>query len=127
MIDLDTLADRWIQAKKTESKAVEERRRLEDEIAARLDVSESFEGTLHAGSAYDIKVTARMTRKVDSDLVQEIAAEHGLADHLSHLFRWKAEVDAKTWANADERITKPLEAAITTKQGRPSFAITIKE
>ena len=55
----------------------------------------------------------------------ELAAEHGLTDHLSTLFRWKPEINMAIWKAADESITKPLAAAITAKPGRPSFTIDI--
>ena len=64
-----------------------------------------------------------MNRKVDVDLLQEIAAEHGLEDHLGSLFRWKPELNVKAWQQADDSITLPLSGAITTKPGRPSFSI----
>ena len=32
--------------------------------------------------------------------LQEIAAEHGLEAHLSMLFRWKPEIDARAWKAA---------------------------
>jgi len=65
-----------------------------------------------------------LNRKIDSGKLQDLAAEHGLSDHLSTLFRWKPELDMKSWRNADESITKPLLDAITTTPSRPSFAIT---
>ena len=69
------------------------------------------------------EVVGRIDRKVDADKVQELAAEHGLTDHLSTLFRWKPEINMAIWKAADESITKPLAAAITAKPGRPSFTI----
>jgi hypothetical protein len=57
--------------------------------------------------------------------VQELAAEHGLTDHLSTLFRWKPEINMAIWKASDERITRPLAGAITAKPGRPSFTIDI--
>ena len=67
-----------------------------------------------------------MNRKVDSDKLQELAAENGLTEHLSTLFRWKPDIDAKAWKAADESITRPLMGAITTTPSRASFVI-IKE
>jgi len=57
----------------------------------------------------------------------DIAAANGLTEHLHDLFRWKAEINSAVWKAANEAITKPLMAAITTTPGRPSFTITIKE
>jgi hypothetical protein len=58
---------------------------------------------------------------------QELAAEHGLTEHLARLFRWTPEINMALWKAADETITRPLADAIMAKAGRPSFKITIKE
>jgi hypothetical protein len=73
---------------------VAERRKIEDQIvkiraiprrskAPRLP--EPLEG-------FVVKIAGRIDRKVDSDKLQELAAEHGLTEHLSRLFRWKPEI-----------------------------------
>ena len=58
-----------------------------------------------------------------ADKVQELAAEHGLTDHLSTLFRWKPELNMAIWKSSNESITRALAPAITAKPGRPSFTI----
>lgn len=117
----------WITAKETERSAVERRRQIEDEILAQVGASNA-EGTrtisIRAAADYELKLVTRFTRKVDSDLLQEIAAEHDLSAHLPTLFRWKPELNAKAWDKAPSEITKPLSGAITTTPGRPSFTIT---
>jgi hypothetical protein len=65
-----------------------------------------------------------MNRKVDADKLQELAAEHGLSEHLGSLFRWSADINAAAWKAAAPTITAPLLGAITTTPGRPSFSIT---
>ena len=65
-----------------------------------------------------------LDRKVNSAKLQDLAAEYGLTDHLSSLFRWTPEVNVSAWDSADPRITAPLLDAITTSNGRPSFTIT---
>ena len=65
----------------------------------------------------------RFNRKVDGDLLQDIAREKGLMDYLSTLFRWKPEIDAKEWRLADESVTKELAGAIVTTPGKVSFKI----
>ena len=83
-----------------------------------------FEGTKNIDAeGFKVKITGRMNHKVDSDRLQEIAAEHGLSNHLSSLFRWKPELNLAVWKAADESITKPLSEAITTTPGRPGFNI----
>ena len=124
MENINKLAQAWIEAKAAEAKAVEKRRQLEDEMTKALDIG-VLEGTETAKPAgYIIKVTGRIDRKVDGDKVQELAAEHGLTEHLSSLFRWKPEINLTQWRNASELITGALAPAITAKPGRPSFAIT---
>ena len=119
------LCNLWVQAKETEKLAIEQRRSLEDQLRQKMHIDESFEGTENcAYEGYKIKVTGRMSRKVDADTLQELAAENGLTEHLSSLFRWKPELDAKAWQSADASITGPLMGAITTTPSRASFSIT---
>lgn len=120
------LCELWMQAKEDEKTAIEHRRAYEDKLLSLIGVAENFEGTENAEApgGYKIKVTGRMSRKIDSDKLQELAAEHGLSEHLSSLFRWKPDIDAKAWKAADESITRPLMGAITTTPSRASFTIT---
>ena len=126
--DLNTLSEMWLAAKEAEKEATEDRRRIEDRIKSLVGVAENLEGTETVDpDQFTIKIVGRIDRKVDSDKLQELAAEHGLTDHLSSLFRWKPEVNLAVWKATDEAITKPLAAAITAKPGRPSFTIIRKE
>lgn len=126
--DLNELAAMWLAAKEAEREAVEDRRRIEDRIKSLVGVAENLEGTETVEpDKFTIKIVGRIDRKVDSDKLQELAAEFGLADHLSYLFRWKPEINMAAWKAADPSITKPLSAAITVKPGRPSFTIIPKE
>ena len=119
-----SLYQQWLQAKETERQAVDERRVVEDKLLATLSLPESFEGSKTIkDDGYQVKVTARMNRKIDGDALQEIAAEHGISEHLGSLFRWKPDINARQWKAADESITRPLMDAITTTPGRPSFSI----
>jgi len=126
--DLNDLAAMWLAAKEAEREAVEDRRRIEDRIKSLVGVAENLEGTETVEpDQFTIKIVGRIDRKVDGDKVQELAAEYGLTDHLSSLFRWKPEINMAAWKAADESITRPLSAAITAKPGRPSFTIIHKE
>lgn len=126
--DLNSLSEKWLAAKQAEAEAIAKRRDIEDRIKSVAGISESLEGTeIVSPDHYTIKIVGRIDRKVDSDKLQELAAEYGLSDHLSSLFRWKPEINMTAWKAADEAITKPLAAAITAKPGRPSFSITPKE
>lgn len=113
----------WLQAKEAEAQAVSRRRAIEDQLVGLLGI-DSTEGTKTAkADGYKIKVTQRLNRTVNADLLQEIASENGLSHHLSALFRWKPEINAKAWQAATPEITEPLRLAITTSLGRPSFSI----
>jgi predicted metal-dependent phosphoesterase TrpH len=128
MTDLQSLVKEWLESKATESQAVQRRREIEDQLKALTNIPEDLDGTKTLDvPGYVVKVTGRIDRKVDADLVQEIAAEHGLDAHLSTLLRWKPELNMTAWKAADEAITRQLSSAITAKPGRPSFAITTKE
>lgn len=125
-LDIDTAAAEWIAAKEAERKLVERRRKLENHIMQLLKIPEGLEGTSSTDTdgGHSVKVVGRMTRKVDADLIQEIAAEQGIAEHLGRLFRWKPEINVAAWSATDPAITTPLLGGITTKPGRASFSIT---
>ena len=125
---LDALAAAWTAAKEAERVAVENRRELEDQMRELVGFAETTEGTATTDAGqYRVKITGRIDRKVDAELVQELAAENGLTEHLGALFRWKPELNLSAWKSADESVTRALSGAITAKPGRPSFSITIKE
>ena len=121
---LELLAEAWMQAKEAERAATERRREIEDQIRSLANIADDSEGVQNVDAgAWKMKITCRLDRKVDSDKVQEIAAEHGLSEHLSTLFRWKPEINMRLWDAAAPQIISALAGAITTKPGRPSFAI----
>ena len=125
---MNQLIRTWLDCKEAERIAVEHRRSAEDMLSSMFRIPESLDGTVNNEvDGYQIKIVGRMNRKIDSEKLQEIAAEHGLSEHLASLFRWKPEIDSKAWKGADESITKPLLDEITTTPGRPSYSITIKE
>ena len=116
----------WLALKRIETETASERRKLEDRMAEAYGLNPTNEGTSSFElEGYKVKITQRLTRTVDADSLQEIAAEEGLSEHLSSLFRWKPSIDMNRWKATAPEITGPLEAAITTKAGRPSFSIEI--
>jgi len=120
-----TLYQRWLDAKKLEVAAVAERRELEDLISKELAVPKDLDSTLHCeAEGYKIKLEGRINKKIDADKLQMLAAEAGLSEHLSSLFRWKPEINAKVWNAAADAVTGPLLGAITSTPGRPTFTIT---
>ena len=115
---------RWKELKRIEANAAKERRYLEDLIRDSLEFDANTEGSQKLEiEGYQVKVVGRITRKVDGDKLQEIAAENGLNNHLPNLFRWTPTVNAAVWKSADETITNVLSEAITAKPGRLSFTI----
>lgn len=127
MIDPEALIIQWQHHKQEETRHQAARRAIEDQLVAHYKVPPDLdETTSHMAGAVALKIVGRLDRKVDAEKVQELAAEHGIEGHLSTLFRWKPEVNMRAWNNADERIRKALEGAITTKPGRPSFQVVDK-
>jgi hypothetical protein len=124
---IEQLMKEWLLAKAREGVAVETRRSIEDELVKILKVDATKDGTkTDTFGPYECKTTTRLTRKVDSDLLQEVAAEAGATEHLATLFRWKADIDMKAWKATSAEITNMLAKAITTTASRPSFSITMK-
>lgn len=119
-----SLYHQWIEAKENERKAIEARRVIEDQLISQFEIPESLDGTKSLkAEGYTVKVTGRLNQKVDSEMAQELAAEAGISEHLSALFRWKPEINMTAWKSADATITAALAPAITIKPGRPSFSI----
>jgi hypothetical protein len=126
--DIPELASLWLDAKAREASATEDRRAIEDRIKEIVRLNEALDGTETVErDGYTIKMVGRIDRKVNADQLQELAAEAGLSDHLSSLFRWKPEVNVSIWKDTDASITGALAPAITAKPGRASFSITTKE
>ena len=122
---MSTLYQRWLDAKKLEATAVAERRELEDQMVAEFSIPKDLDGTLKREvDGYIIKMEGRINKKIDADKLQMLAAEAGLSEHLSSLFRWKPEINAKAWGAAADAVTQPLLGAITSTSGRPTFTIT---
>ena len=122
---MTTLYAQWLQAKDNENAAVSERRRIEDEMVKHLGITPDLNGsTKFKREGFTVKVEGRINRKIDAEKLQLLAAEAGISEHLSSLFRWKPEQISRAWNAADEAVTKPLLGAITATPGRPTFTIT---
>lgn len=126
--DLQSLAIAWACAKHEESQAVEKRLELEDKMTALLQIDEQSESTVTKKThQYAIKIATRLNRKIDSDLIQEIAAENGISHLLPSVCRWKPELDMRVWKSLNEDIRAKLSKAVTTTPGRPSYSVTAIE
>ena len=121
-----TLVNKWLRLKEAEKQATEQRREVEDQLLQFVKVKQDGSATTKLDNV-TIKVTSRLNRRVDGDLLQDIAAEHGLTEQLGVLFRWKPDINITAWRSADPSITTPLLDAITTSEGRPSFQIITKD
>lgn len=119
----------WLEAKEAERKAVDTRRQIEDKLIQEFSIDDTRDGSkTYKLEGYKVKVTTRLNRRVDGDSLIDLAANAGIGnDHLQALFRWKPELNLREWQAASTEITKHLEAAITTKPGRPSFSIETVE
>ena len=125
---LENLYANWIAAKQSEQTALDWRREIEDTLAEMLKIAPDLDGTENVkNDGFVVKIVGRLNRKVDGDLLQELAAQEGIEAVLPILFRWKPEINVAAWKNAAENITGKLAGAITTTPGRPSFSITKKE
>jgi hypothetical protein len=122
---LQDLSREWIEAKDAERDATEKRRIIEDEIVRLLEIQQTDEGTKKIeADPFVLKIACRISRKVDGDLAQEIAAENDMQDHLSLLFRWKPELSMTAWNGVGDNVKQVFARAITATPGRPSFTIT---
>ena len=121
------LCSDWIECKATEKAAIDHRREIEDELIRRLEIASDLDGTERRElERHALKIVGRIDRKVDAEMAQEIAAENGIGEYLSTLFRWKPEIILRAWSAAPETVTSALSRAITAKPGRPSFSIEEK-
>ena len=125
---VEKLSAAWLAAKEAERRAADERRAIEDELAVILSLAPTYEGTRNIERGqFKIKTVSRMNRSVNPEKLLEIAAQNGLDDVMSDLFRFKPEINMTAWKRADESITRPFLGAITTKPGRVSFSISIED
>jgi len=125
METMQKLSQEWMEAKATEKDAVEKRRLIEDEIVRLLEINPNDDHSrTFSADAYTIKISWRISRKVDGDLAQEIAAENDMQDYLGFLFRWKPELSKTAWDGVGENVKRVFSRAITVTPGRPSFTIS---
>jgi len=122
--DINDLANKWLYYKNIEKEAISDRREIEDKIKAMEKIAEDFVGIYKPKSDFKIKISSRLTKKIDSLKLEEIVVEHNLQTEASLLFTWHPEINTKLWDVTDKKITNILEQAIVTKPMRASFSIT---
>ena len=114
----------WLLCKDAETRAAEKRREAEDELIQCCKLTQTEGSKTIRDGEYKASISFRTNTKIDGDLLQEIAIENGTEDHLGALFAWKPKINMRVWRSTSKKITGPLEGAITTEPGRPSFKIT---
>lgn len=115
----------WIEAKGDEDMARERRMEIEARLVESYQIDITRSGVTEIVDG--LKITCSVARKVDDKKLQELANEHGLSSHLSTLFRWKPDIDARAWKAAHRDITSILEGAIESRPSKPTFAYKPKE
>lgn len=124
---LPQLSAEWVEAKDAERDATERRRLIEDEMVRLIGIEQTDEHTRKVeAKPFTIKIACRISRKVDGDMAQEIAAENDMQDHLALLFRWKPELSMAAWNAVGDNVKQVFARAITATPGRPSFTITLE-
>lgn len=125
---MTNIYQQWLEAKAAESAARATRLEIEKQICEAHEFDKTFEGVAtHEVEDYTVKITGRITRKVDVAQVREIATEHGLTGQLENLFRWKCEIDARNWKAAGADTTDVFLPAIESKPGKPAVTVVPKE
>ena len=115
-----------LKAEETEIKA--RRLRVEEYLAAALQVPDQWEGsrTVDIGQ-YKVKVMQKLNTRIDKDLTTFARANH-LEGYLGAIFRWKPEIDKKKWDNAPEQVRAAFSEVVIQTPSKASFTITpIKE
>jgi len=121
---MKNLIEKWLEEKRIEQAAQENRRHIEDMISEKLNIDSTLEKTHNLElEGFKLKLTQRFTRKVDADKLQDIAREYELSHLLGDLFRWTPSINAKQWNATEFSIVNTLNKAITTKPSRLSFNI----
>ena len=122
------LYEQWMEAKAAETEMTTRRRAIEEEIAKSLEVPEDWEGsyTMKDGG-FKINIKRAFTRKVDDKRLTALANEFGLQEYLSTLFRWKPEINLKTWKDTEPSVIDKLAQAVTTTPGKIGIKIEEEE
>jgi len=110
-------------AKEEEDAAKKRRLEIEEQIVALFPQDKGFEGTVSDGG---VSISWKVTRTVDTAALQ--AAWEDLSANAQKAFRWKADLDLKSYRaihDFDPAAARALSLFVTTKDAKPS--ITIKE
>jgi len=110
---VETLTQEWLNLKHAEKELQARRREVEDELLTH--VATVPEGTVHINHA--IKVQFKLTRKVDSDALDEIWDQ--LPDNIQKAFQWEAKPVLKELRKVQDDLW--LDGIVKELEGRPTF------
>ena len=110
---VDTLTAEWLVLKREEKAMQARRREVEDELLKHIDNPK--EGTVHVNDR--IKVQFKLTRKVDSDALDEIWDQ--LPDNIQKAFQWEAKPVLKELRKVQDDLW--LDGIVKELEGRPTF------
>ena len=110
---VETLTQEWLNLKHAEKELQARRREVEDELLTH--VATVPEGTVHINHA--IKVQFKLTRKVDSDKLDEIWDT--LPENVQDVFEWEAKPVLKELRKVENDAR--LEGIVSEVEGRPTF------
>ena len=110
---VDTLTAEWLVLKREEKTMQARRREVEDELLTHIAAVK--EGTVHINQS--IKIQFKLTRKVDSDKLDEIWDT--LPENVQDVFEWEAKPVLKNLRKVEGDVR--LDGIIVESTGRPTF------
>lgn len=123
-MEINDLIIKLHEAKAEEAKWKAYRTELEEELADAIRVPDDWEGS-KTRKMGEFKVQCRrvMNRRIDGDMLRDIAMEHMLGMVVEQCFRWKPELVKSEWDAETEEHRKIFAPAIITTPGKVSFKI----
>ena len=110
---VDLLTAEWLALKHEEKLMQARRRQVEDELLTH--VATVPEGTVHLNDS--LKIQFKLTRKVDSDKLDEIWDT--LPENVQDVFEWEAKPVLKELRKVENDAR--LEGIVSEVEGRPTF------
>ena len=110
---VDLLTAEWLALKHEEKLMQARRRQVEDELLTH--VATVPEGTVHLNDS--LKIQFKLTRKVDSDALDEIWDQ--LPDNIQKAFQWEAKPVLKELRKVQDDLW--LDGIVKELEGRPTF------
>ena len=110
---VELLTAEWLVLKREEKTMQARRREVEDELLTHIAAVK--EGTVHINQS--IKIQFKLTRKVDSDKLDEIWDT--LPENVQDVFEWEAKPVLKNLRKVEGDVR--LDGIIEESAGRPTF------